>query len=208
MRTALASLMTFVFISTAATAAGAVEIQKSGPETFPSKHEITANLGYQTGYGGTIANPSGFKLTADYAYQFHPIVWFDLQVNNVFGFGGAGGGCIATAATNCYYSGGWGLELAGGVKLKFRTSIPLVVEVPLLIGATVLYNRECGDGGAAIAVHPGAGLKYFVTNRIGLGIQVSTAVGPGFHSTSKCHGGSYTDFYGYFDFMAGAEFLL
>jgi hypothetical protein len=205
MRSALA----FVLVLTTVRGAGAVEIQKSGPQEFPSKHEISANLGYQAGYGGLIGNPNGFKLTADYAYKFHPIVWFDLRVAEVFGFDASTGPCTVNpnGVTGCYYTGGWATELAGGVKLKFRTSIPLVVEVPLLIGVDIMYGREYGDTGAAIAVHPGVGVKYFLTNRIGLGAQISTAFGPGFHGSSPAHG-SYTDFYGYFDFLAGAEFVL
>ena len=74
-------------LAAAATNAFAVEIQKSGPEVFPSKHELSAHLGYQAGFAGTYQNPSGMKLTAEYAYRFHQLAWFDLQLSNVFGFG-------------------------------------------------------------------------------------------------------------------------
>jgi len=83
------------------------EIQKSGPEVFPGKHELDAHLGYQAGFGGASQsqNPSGFKVTGEYAYRFHPLAWFDLQVSNVFGFGGAVGPCAGAAAVLCYRGG-------------------------------------------------------------------------------------------------------
>jgi hypothetical protein len=194
-----------------ATPAFAVEIQKSGPEVFPSKHELSAHLGYQAGFGATYQNPSGMKLTAEYAYRFQQIAWFDLQVSNVFGFGSTLGPCADSILINCY-RGGWAFGLAGGVKLKFTTRVPLVVETPILIGVDVLYNRDCGDNGAAgPLIRTGAGAKYFLTNRIGLGASINFAFAPGFHGGSNvpsCNRSSYVDFYGTFEFALGAEFLL
>jgi hypothetical protein len=191
----------------------AAEIQKSGPEVFPSKHELGAALGYQAGFGGLFQNPSGMKLTAEYAYRFHQLAWFDLQLSNVFGFGGTAGPCTSPPGTlNQCYRGGWAFGLAGGVKLKWTTPIPLVVETPILLGVDVLYNRDCGDNGAAAPLlRTGVGARYFLTNKIGLGVGFDFAFAPGFHAsntTAACGHGSYTDFYGAFDFNIGAEFLL
>jgi hypothetical protein len=45
--------------------------------------------------------------------------------------------------------------------------------------------------------------------RIGLGVAVNFDAGPGFHDATACKGGGrYTDFYGAFDFLLGAEFIL
>jgi hypothetical protein len=187
------------------------EIQKSGPQVFPSKHELDAHLGYHAGFGGVYQNPSGMKLTGEYAYQFHPLAWFDLQVSNVFGFGGASGPCADSFGTLCY-RGGWAFGLAGGVKLKWTTKVPLVVETPILVGVDILYNRDCGDNGAAAPLlRTGAGAKYFLTRRIGLGASFAFSFGPGFHSGSavaSCKREGYTDFYGSFEFNIGAEFIL
>ena len=97
-----------------------------------------------------------------------------------------------------------------GVKLKFKTPIPLVVEVPLLGGVEVLYHRDCNDGGAAVPVfRAGAGVKYFLTRNIGVGGGMTFAFGPAFHGRNNCgNGDSYTDLYGAFDFLVGAEFIL
>lgn len=186
-------------------------VQKSGPEVFPSRHEVQAALGYQAGFGGSLGSPSGIKLTADYNYRFHPMVWFDLQAANVFGFGGANGPCAGDPTQGCY-RGGYDFQLSGGVRLKFQLkSIPLVVEVPILVGIDALYARDCGDDAVTIPVaRAGGALKYFVTKRIGIGAGANLAIGPSFHQrgSSVCANNWYSDFYGAFDFHVGAEFVL
>ncbi len=186
-------------------------IQTSGPELFPSKHELTATLGYQAGFGGKYQNPSGIKLTAEYAYRFHELVWFDVQLSNVFGFGSTSGSCAQDFLSQCY-RGGWDVGIAGGVKLKWRTPIPIVLELPILVGVDILYNRDCGDTGAAAPVfRTGFSGRYFLKRNIAVGAGINFGFGPGFHGGSNyaaCQRSSYTDFYGAFDFSIGAEFLL
>ncbi len=186
---------------------------RSGPEQFPGNNEFSVHIGYQAGFAGRFANPSGFKLFAEYARRFSDLVWLDLQANNVFGFGESTGTCYDRAGRpfpcgggRYYYYGGWDFELAIGVKLKIKTSIPLVVEIPILAALEVLYNRQCGDTGVAPAVRVGGGVKYFVTRSIGVGGGINFALGPGFHADSDFRA-SYTDFYGAFDFQLGAEFI-
>jgi hypothetical protein len=195
--------------------AARAEIQQGVPEVFPSKHEISAHAGFQAGFGGKYGpGTSGFKLEADYAYRFHPIAWFNVSVGNNFGFGNADGICANTfgpGAPSCY-RGGWALELMAGVKLKFPMRIPIVIEAPIQLGVEVLYNRDCSDNGAAVPViRTGAGAMYFLTKRIGVGLKINFAAGPAFHGApSGCFAnqGSYTDFFGYVDFLFGAEFFL
>src|SRR6185369_8423728 len=87
-------------------------------EIQPSRHEMSVQLGYATGFGGDFGSPSGLKITGDYAYKFHRIAWFDLQLGNTFGFGSKDGRCVGSTDSNCY-RGGWDVEIAAGVKLKF-----------------------------------------------------------------------------------------
>jgi hypothetical protein len=203
------TFVVFIVLSIAS-GARAVEIQRSGPEEFPSKHELSAHLGGQAGFGGKLGTPSGFKLNGEYAYRFHEILWFDLQLSQLFGFGAE---CQFPALPAYCYRGGWAVELAGGVKIKLKTRIPLVVEIPILVGLDGIYNRACGDNGVAVpVVRAGGGVKYFLTQRIGVGLQTNFAFGPAFlgsgTNTSPCQTNSYVDFYGAWDFLIGAEFLL
>jgi hypothetical protein len=205
MKLCLTLTLTLLFASVAR-----AEIQRSGTEEFPGKHELSAHIGYQAGFGQQLGDPSGLKLAAEYGYRFHRIVWFDLQLNNVFGFGARDGFCL-NGGNNLCYRGGWSTEIGAGVKLKFPLRVPLVIEVPLLLAVNILYNRECGDNGASFPVgRVGAGVKYFVTRKIGLGAVFNFDFGPMYHASTPCRGtaGTYTDFYGSFDFLLGAEFIL
>jgi hypothetical protein len=209
-RSRTASLAAALLVLSAFSTAARAEIQQGVPEVFPSKHEVSAHMGFQAGFGGKFGSTSGFKLDADYAYKFHPFIWFDANLANVFGFGSSDGFCTHSIGATCY-RGGWALELMAGIKLKFTTKIPLVIEAPVLIGVEVLYNRDCGDNGAGVPIlKTGGGVKYFLTKRIGVGAKIDVAFGPGFHGSGSaiCQNTSYTDFFGYFDFLVGAEFVL
>jgi hypothetical protein len=174
--------------------------------------ELAIHIGYQAGFAGLIANPAGFKLFGEYAHRLGGIAWFELQVNQVFGF--APGSCIDARGnpSPCDprlhgYDGGWATEIAAGVQLKIPTGIPLFVEVPIVAGIVALYNRRCGDDGvAAPVVRFGAGVKYFVTPHVGLGGGVNLALGPGFHRGTDC-ANAYVDLYAAFDFQVGVEFV-
>ena len=178
---------------------------------FPGNNEFSVHIGYQAGIAGTFANPSGFKLFAEYGHRFSDLVWLDVQANNVFGFGPSPGVCYDRFGNPfpCaagYYYGGSEFELAVGVKLKILTRSPLVVEIPILGALEIIYDRQCRDAGVSPAVRMGGGVKYFVTRSIGLGGGINFAVGPGFHQAGDCSA-SYTDSYGAFDFQMGAEFI-
>jgi hypothetical protein len=204
----LAAVMAALVALAAVPSAARAEIQQGVPEVFPSKHELSAHMGFQAGFGAQLGSTSGFKLDAEYAYKFHPFIWFDANLANVFGFGSADGTCTHSVLATCY-RGGWALEMMAGIKLKFATKIPLVIEAPALVGVEVLYNRDCGDNGAAVPVlKTGGGVMYFLTKKIGVGAKFDVAFGPGFHGSSVCKQQSYTDFFGYFDFLVGAEFIL
>jgi hypothetical protein len=208
LRSRVASFAAALLVLSAFSSVARAEIQQGVPEVFPSKHELSAHMGFQAGFGGLLGSTSGFKLDADYAYKFHPFIWFDADISNVFGFGSADGQCAHSVLATCY-RGGWALELMAGIKLKFTTKIPLVIEAPALVGVEVLYNSDCGDNGAAVpVVKTGGGVMYFLTKKIGVGAKFDLAFGPGFHGSSVCKQQSYTDFFGYFDFLVGAEFVL
>jgi hypothetical protein len=202
---------TLLLAALACPATALAQIQTRGAESFPGRNELSVQLGYQSGFYGNIGNPSGFKLLGEYAHGFSDLVWFDLQVNQVFGMGSSGT-CFTRFGQPypCRFDdvGGWATEVAAGIKLKIKTGIPLVFEIPITGAVEFLYNRACNDGGVAIPVfRPGARLMYFLTRNIGIGGGFNLAIGPAFHG-DNCNGGSYTDIYGAFDGAVGAEFIL
>lgn len=189
------------------------QVQAGVPEVFPSRHEISVHTGFQAGFGGHYdTGTSGYKLEADYAYRFHPFIWFDVSLGNNFGFGNGDGVCANGVIGSTCYRGGWALELLAGIKMKWALQrIPLVIEAPVQAGVEVLYNRDCGDNGAGVPViRTGGGAMYFLTKKIGVGLKIDFAGGPAFHGSGTACGiqHSYTDFFGYVDFMLGAEFFL
>jgi hypothetical protein len=199
-----------VIVMLFASVANAAEIQTRGPENYPGPNEFSVHLGYQAGFGARFTDSSGFKMFAEYARRLSDLVWFDAQLNNTFGFDYGTHTCIDRFGRPYACGGpgnGWDFQIAAGVKLKIKTPIPLVVEIPLVLAVDILYNRPCGDTGAAVPVFkPGVGVKYFLLRNIGIGGGFNTGFGPAFHQDSNC-ALSYTDFYGAFDFQVGAEFL-
>jgi hypothetical protein len=190
--------------------AHAAPIQTQGPENYAGPNEISAHLGYQAGFEARFTNSSGPKLFAEYARRITDLVWFDLQLNNTFGFEAGTSTCIDRFGRPYACGGpgnGWDFQFAAGVKLKIKMQrIPLVVEIPIVLAIDALYNRPCGDTGVAPVLKPGVGVKYFLLRNIGIGGGFNTGFGPAFHQDSNCSTG-YTDFYGAFDFQVGAEFL-
>jgi hypothetical protein len=183
-----------------------------GSLPFSGNNGVGVGLGYQYGFGGQFANPSGFKLFFDYDHRITDIVWLDFQLNPVFGYAAAFEGVCydpkghAFACNSNLYYGGWAVEFAGGIKLRFPTPIPLVVDVPITASVMAMFNRQCGDDGAAVMLRAGGEVRYFVTKWLGVGGGVHLAFGPGFHGAGPCSPG-YTDFVGLFDFQAGVEFI-
>lgn len=203
--TLLAALATTVAL--APRSAHAADIQKSGPEEWPGKNEVSAHVGFQAGLnnylgGGT---PSGFKLVLDYSYRFHELVWLNFGANLVFG----GGGCDAFG--NCGFAGnGNTAEPYAGVKLKWKTPIPLVPYAKADIIFAGIYNRYCGDNGFAFGLRVAGGVKYFLLKWLGLGVELGFTGGPAFYEgTGNCsfQYKSHTEFYAAFDFVIGAEFI-
>jgi hypothetical protein len=179
-------------------------------EIHPGRHKLSAHIGYQAGFGGDFGSPSGLKLTVDYGYRFHRLAWFVLQVGNTFGFGDKDGLCVGSTSSSCY-RGGWDASIAAGARLQFTMRVPVVIEVPILLGVEILYNRNCGDNGAAFPVfRPGLRAKYFVHPRVGIGAGLNFAFGASHHGSGDpvCSTNGYTDFYGAFDFSLGTEVIL
>lgn len=182
-------------------------LQKTGSEEWPGKNELALHLGFQAGLnnylgGGT---PSGFKLLFDYSFRFHPLIWFNLGVNATFGGGGCDqfGNCAFAASGNT-------VEPEAGIKVKFKTPIPLDPYVKADVVFVGIYNRYCGDNGFAFGLRASGGVHYYVFKWLGLGVELGFVGGPArYAGTGNCSFfyQPHWEFYASFDFSIGAEFI-
>lgn len=171
---------------------------------MPGKDEISTQLGFQASLGGT--TPGGFKLFVDYSHRLNNLVWLNFKFNPTFGFGGYAGTCYDRFGNpyDCsagFPGDGYAIDIMAGVKLKWMTRIHLMPYANIDAGVIPIFARPNNDDGAALALHTGGGLRYFITPRIGLGAEIDFTLGPGFYS-------GHTEFYRAFNFAMGAEFIL
>ena len=85
------------------------------------QHELSGGIGFAADLGDW--TPGGFKWFNDYGYQLTRLTWLNFQLNVTTAGGGRdcfrrGNGDIVCDGRRHF--GGTALELAGGVKLKWR----------------------------------------------------------------------------------------
>ena len=198
------------------------DIQKDGPEEFPGKNEISLHLGGQAGFNGYTVNgfeaggpPSGGHFIFEYgrliSKQRTMSVWLDMGVSSTF----AGGPGVVCYHGGCDY-GSSGIEVSPffGVKLKWRTPIPLVPYAKFNAQMTGIFDRFCGDNGFGLLAHAAGGLEYFLTRSIGVGLETGVSFGPAFYDGTSGNGGCpdyiyvrHTELYLAGEFVAGVEFI-
>jgi hypothetical protein len=183
--------------------------------TFAGKNEIGTQLGFQGSLGAT--TPGGLKLFIDYSRQMGRYVWLNFKVNPIFAVGANRATCFDRVGNpyDCSTSAGLegdghAIDLLAGVKLKFPLArIALVPYCNINAGVTPIFGRPRNDDGAALVLHTGGGLKYFVTPHVGLGGELNITLGPGFYSeTCSGCGNGHTELYRAIDLGVGAEFIL
>ena len=213
-RFALALTLTLALLAAAGPSAHAdgTDIQTSGPEQFPGKHELAAHLGGQVGlsgfsYGG--GTPGGFKLMLEYGYRLTDLWWLNAGVNLV-----VAGGC--SPATCAYVGTGNTVEPQVGIKVKFKTQIPLVAYAKADAAIIGIYNRYCTNNGFALGGRVGGGANYYLLKNLGVGVEAAFTVGPAFLGSATAEqcgviapttATSHIELYAAIDFTLGAEFL-
>lgn len=170
----------------------------------PGSDELSAQLGFQASLGGT--TPGGFKLFLDYSHRLDRLVWLNFKFNPTFGVGDEDDICYDRFGNpyDCSYGfpgQGYAIDIMAGVKLKWMLRNHLQPYASIDGGIVPIFARPNGDNGAALALHTGGGLKYFVTRAIGLGAEADFTFGPAFYQ-------GHNEFYRAFNFALGAEFLL
>lgn len=202
------------------------DIQVRGPEVWPGKSEVSAHLGFQAGLSGYSVGggpPAGFRFTGAYNFRFYDAGLFTLWLDVGFGLT-VGGSCNTSAAGfgRVYacgaFSTGSEIQPLAGVKLKFRTPIPLVPYARLDAFFSYIFNRYCDDNGFAVGARAAGGAQYFLTRNLGVGLESGFTLGPSFYPNGApdknvgCYTNSYTypphnEFYGAFDLVVGGSYV-
>jgi len=168
------------------------------------------------GFAGDVTDwtPGGFKWFNDYSRKLSERTWFNVQFNVVTG-GGGGTNCHydnhgVWRCDNRYHWGGYALEFAAGVKLKWRLrKIPLQFHAKFGGALDLLifddwYWDAYHDSlvGVAIGFRGGFGVRYFFLPTLGVGAEFIPTFGPAFFGTDP---GPGAEFYGAIDFNTGIE---
>jgi hypothetical protein len=190
---------------------GHAAVQKGVPEEFPGKNEISLHIGGSDGFANV--TPGGFLFIFDYGRRLGEMVWLDIGFDTTFGFGGCGN---AFAPAGCGYGGNGDMFAPHvGVKLKWKTPIPLVPYAKFVGDVIFIFNRFYGDNGFGLAGTAAGGVKYFLTPHIGVGGELGITLGPAFYGqydpnfcdprVVNC--GSHSEFLVSGYFTIGAEFI-
>ena len=202
-------IFTFVLLSSSAAFAQQMGVERhmSG---FAGRDEISTQIGFQASLGG--GTPDGFKLFIDYSHRLTDLVWLNFKINPTFSAGGSRSICVDNSGNeyDCssgFQGDGYAIDLLAGIKLKWMTRIHLMPYVNIDGGVVPIFARPQHDDGAALIVHTGGGVKYFITPRVALGGEVNFGLGPAFYSQGNFNN-SHNELYRAFNLAFGAEFLL
>jgi hypothetical protein len=140
------------------------------------------------GVAGDITDftPGGFKWFNDYSRRLTDLTWLNFQLNVTIGGDRGDRDCrVVNGVVVCddYHWDHWGgdaLELAVGVKLKWRLQqIPLVLHAKFGGAVDVIFFP--GDlEGVALGFRGGFGVRYFFLPTFGVGAEIVPTFGPGF----------------------------
>jgi hypothetical protein len=161
------------------------------------------------GFAGDITDwtPGGFKWFNDYSRKLSERTWFNAQFNVVTGGGGRDCYRDNRGIWRCddrYHWGGYALEFAAGVKLKWRLrNVPLQFHAKFGGAFDVIIfdvHPDYNYTGVALGFRGGFGVRYFFLPTLGVGAEIIPTFGPAFinHDVGA-------EFYGAIDFNTGVE---
>jgi hypothetical protein len=183
-------LAAFGLVAASGARAWADEAVLAGPH--PSRKENAVNVQFLvgTGLGDSF---SGRGVGIGYGYMLHGPLWLDLQINV------RASACGPLPA--CAGSTGDDAELMAGVAWRVRTDIPVV---PYLRGAAgLLYLYPNGAANAVgLGARAGAGLRYYVFDWLGFGVEAALSLGHGYFAADYRGGRTYA----VLDMAIGVEF--
>lgn len=171
-------------------AARAGDMVLQGPHPGLKENAVSVQFLYGSGLADSF---SGRGLGVAYGLMLQGPLWLDLQMN----FRASACGPFQSCDT---YRGS-ALEIMPGISWRFRTDIPVV---PIVRGAAgLVYLYPDGSKSAfGLAARGGIGLKYYVYDWLGFGIEAALSLGHGYFAQG--YGGGRT--YAIGDLAAGVEF--
>ncbi len=151
-------------VTVLATGAAADEPFLRGPHPFRKDNALSVGAGY-----GVASGFHGVAAAVDYGYQIAGSLWLDLRFDMIDAQSdadrGAAGAQVATFT-----------DVLGGIRYKLQTDIPLVPYAGALLGPVFLFH-DGADGAFGAALRISAGVKYFLYEWLGLGIEVGSVLG-------------------------------
>ena len=187
----LLPLLAIGAIFTASAAARAEDMVLAGPHPFLKENAIAVQFLVGNGLGDSF---SGRGVGLGYGYMLQGPLWLDLQMNV------RASGC-GPFSSSCGAHTGNAAELMTGIAWRFRTDIPVV---PFLRGgAGVVYLYPDGAQSAfGLAARGGTGLKYYVFDWLGFGVEAALSLGHGYFAPTYSAGRGYA----VFDMAVGVEY--
>ena len=166
-----------------------------GPHPFLKENALGVFALVASGQGDSMG---GGKVVFDYGYKLTNgamPAWLDLAI------GIQHATCMSSAAAGCSQQTGSTFETLTGVKWKFATPLPLVPFVGASAGFAFGFPNGASSG-MGVMIRPVGGASYFLTDWLGLGLQVGYSLGR--LSYDNTFTGSHT--YAIFDVGGGVEF--
>ena len=165
---------------TGGAAARADDLVLAGPHPSLKENAITVQFLAGEGLGDSF---TGRGVGLGYGYMLQGPLWLDLQMNV------RASGC-GPFRSSCGAHTGNDAELMAGVAWRFRTDIPVV---PFLRGdAGLVYLYPDGAQSAfGLAVRGGAGMRYYVFDWLGFGVEGALSLGHGYFAQAYTAGKGY-----------------
>lgn len=160
-------------------AARAEEMVLEGPHPMLKENAVTVQFLTGSGIGNSF---SGRGVGVGYGYMLQGPLWLDLQMNMRLSACGTFGSCTAFTGNTA--------ELMAGAAWRFRTSIPVVPIARANLGLVYLYPNK-GSNAMGVAARAGLGLKYYVFDWLGFGVEAALSYGHAYFDDAYPGGHGY-----------------
>jgi hypothetical protein len=173
------TLLTAGLLSMSSAGARADDSVLAGPHPSRKENAVSVQFLAGTGLGDSF---SGRGVGIGYGYMLQGPLWLDLQINV------RASACAPLAA--CAATNGDDAELMAGVAWRVRTDIPVVPFLRGGAGLVYLYPNSAQNA-VGLAARAGAGIRYYVFDWLGFGIEAALSLGHGYFAADYARGHTY-----------------